>query len=297
MTVKGLLPAFACALSLFYLPLPTIWLQRSTGFYPERQKTIVRRSTDLAVRLERKPAQLGIALERSGKKVATLSLPQEMAQVDEIEFTANGRIVILGHVNGSVRQAVVVDPVKQALIDRFYCYEPVLSPNKRFLVFVKFFPAHFVEGVTYQYLLYDLKKSPEANRPKNTTVSDPENVGRPLYPLSAKNQFGDNTGQPASEVHMLASGTFFWSADSRRVAFADSHQGVVTLVVVSLIGAEPIARIAGRELRKIEVCKPNRDLNSCAFVVSSVGFTSDGVTVALRASSGKVKDVIEVKYP
>jgi len=201
-------------------------------------------------------------------------------------------------VNGDVHEVVIIGVATGNITDKFYCYEPVLSPSKRFLVFIKFFPAHFVEGVSDKYLFYDFQKSAKANRPRNVGLGDPQNVGQVLYPPTAKNQVGDNTGRPPSEVHMLASGTFFWSPKGDRVAFADTYQGKVTLVVVGLDGGGPDLHVTERELRKSDICNSQRDLNSCSFGVSSIEFTGEGVKLALRPLNlaVRIKREIELKF-
>ncbi len=218
--------------------------------------------------------------------------------MDSIDFVADSKIAVLGHVNGNVRQVVVIDPASQGIIDKFYCYEPLISASKRFLAFIKFFPAHFVEGVSDRYLLYDFQKSAEANRPQNVPLSDPQNVGQVLYPPTAKNQLGDNTAQPPTEIHMLASGTFFWAPEGDRVAFADDYRGAVSLVVATLSGIEPALQTVERELRKSDICKSQQDLDSCLFAVSSIEFTSQGVKLTLRPLNLAVaiKREIELKF-
>lgn len=276
---------------------PSHALQRNApgGFHPQRQNMIVARSNELTARLEKKDARLRIVFERHQKRVDSLSLPQEMAQVDSIDFAAGEKLVVLGHVNSSVRQVVVIDINGSTVIDNFYCYEPILSPDKRFLALVKFFPPHFVQGVSYQYLLYDFQKSPAANRPQNVPANDPQNVGQVLYPTNAKNQLRDNTEQPPLQVHLMASGTFFWSARGKRVAFADDHLGIVRLVVVELQGTTPILRVLDRELKKTDIRKSKRGLDTCAFTVSDIQFTAAGVKVALTPRSGEIKRKIEVR--
>lgn len=265
------------------------------GFHPDRQKLIVEHSKELSARLEKEAIHLRIVLQRGHEVLGRLPLPEEMAQVDSIDFAPNGKIAVLGHVNGSVRQVTVIDVASRTVIDKFYCYEPTLSPDKRLLAFVKFFPPHFVQGVTYQYLLYDFGKSPEANRPAGIPSDDPQNVGQVLYPPHAKNQFGDNTQQAPETIHTLASGKFFWSPTGKRVAFADSHAGIVHLVVAELRGATPTLRVVERELKKADICKPRRDLDSCTFVVSNIEFRGNSVTLALTPHSGEVKPKFQLQ--
>jgi len=120
------------------------------------------------------------------------------------------------------------------LVDRFLCYMPTLSPDHQLLTYGMFFPPHFVEGPSYEYMLYDFRKSAIENRPSGVPADDPQRVGRTLYPPLAPGQLvRNNTGVPEDQAHFLVSG-FFWAPNSRTVGFVDQVNRGLALVRVDI---------------------------------------------------------------
>jgi hypothetical protein len=124
-------------------------------------------------------------------------------------------------------------------VDRFLCYWPALSPDRHFVAYEKFSPAH--PGYDYspssEYLVYDLTASAEENRtpPNRRGPLQPYDVGWPLYPEGVKNRPGDNMFEGHDvPVHWLASEGLFWLGKSDTVAFVDRWQGVNSLVVADM---------------------------------------------------------------
>jgi hypothetical protein len=258
------------------------------AFHPDQQETIIERSKDYVLRLRSDGSRLSVKIEKRGGSTADIILPEEVAQVDSIEFVRSNTAVVLGRVNGDVSIVVVLDLAKSGVGDKLYCYAPALSPNKRFLAFIKFFPAHFVQGVTDVYLLYDFQKSAAENRPQGVGIGDVQNVGRVIFPPQSKNQPGDNTERTNEDVHMLESGAFFWSDNGDRLAFVDRYRSEMSLIVATIpISATDIS-IRHEEIKRSNVCQ-SEDTNKCSFSVESIQFQKQGrLLLKLRPYNGTV---------
>jgi hypothetical protein len=259
---------------------------QETGFHPDQQKAIIERSEDYTVRLRRGKSNLFLAVNQRGQPGRELALPNEVTQVDKTEFVAINKVAVLGAVNGDVNALVLVDLHLKKVVDKFYCYAPALSPDKRFLAYIKFFPAHFVQGVSDVYLVYDFRKSPAENRAQGVSTGDIQNVGRPIFPTEAKNQTGDNTDRPESEIHMLESGALFWAPKEDRLVFVDRFQGRLSLIT-ALFSESGSAQVRSREIKKSDVCLSN-DAEECTFAVTSVQFSDEGrLKLKLRAYNAR----------
>src|SRR5207245_3668974 len=259
MKLKIYLTISVCAMLYF---LAARARSQDSGFHPEQQKTIIQRSSDYTIRLKASGTALRVSIDKRGMPVGNFFLPGEMAQVDNIEFVPNNHAVLLGHANGDVNEVIVVDLNSGTMIDRFHCYFPALSPDKRFLAFAKFFPPHFVQGVSFEYMVYDFEKSPRMNRPSNVAPDDVRNVGLVIYPKGVTNLPDDTVGKPESAIHMLESGEFFWSLNSDRLVFADGFQSRVSLIIARISGPGPDITIKETELRKSDVCLSDRSLEA-----------------------------------
>jgi hypothetical protein len=196
-----------------------------------------------------------IEISKGQQALGTFTVPDEMAQVDEMQFAANNTLVIFGHLTWAVRGVVVYDLNSKSISDYLWCYNPALSPDKHLLIYEKFYPQHFVQGVSAEYLLYDLQKPASQNRMAGRQVTDRVDVGRALYPTGSKNLPGDNTGLEDTSVHTMSSDAFSWSSDSHKVAFADRNNGANNLVVVDVSsGAQP--KIWAESLPTNEIVNP-----------------------------------------
>jgi hypothetical protein len=118
------------------------------------------------------------------------------------------------------------------VVDEFAAYRPVLSPDQRWIAYVKIYPLHGTEA-TDEYLIYDLTKSPVQNRPVGD-VNNSADVGAVIFPPGQKNLGGDNIGVPREQMHGGGLG-FYWATDSRAVLFVDTAaDGPKKLILVTL---------------------------------------------------------------
>jgi hypothetical protein len=172
--------------------------------------------------------------KRSGA-ISHFKLGNEMHQLDEIDFVNDTRAVLFGRMAASSPIVVVVEVPSGRVQDRFSCFIPAISPNHRFVAFVKNFPGHPgpVE-ITYEYIVYDLTRSPEYNRPqfKPGVTYD---AGWPVYPSGATNAVGENVLPQGAPYHSMTSRHLFWLND-QTLAFSDFFEGYNRLVVVNLSG-------------------------------------------------------------
>lgn len=94
-------------------------------------------------------------------------LPQSVMATIESAHLYGGRTLVViggtGHI--AVREVLVFDTLASRPVDRFIAMSPVVSPDGRFLAYARFFPEHFVEGIEFQYRLYDLDRPREQNQP------------------------------------------------------------------------------------------------------------------------------------
>lgn len=169
---------------------------------------------------------------KSGKSV---DLPFEMAQVDEIRRVADEKLLVRGMVNGSGSEIVIIDLKTTKQIDKFLCYRPSVSPTGNYVAFIKFYPAHFAEGTEDHYMLYDLSKKPEDNRPKSVPRDDWANIGKGVYPTGVANTAADNIERPKGSQHQSLSG-FFWNSNGKQFLFADrvNFREEINLVLVDI---------------------------------------------------------------
>ena len=228
--------------------------------------------------------------QTSGK----IDLPPEIVQVNEIRAGQKNKAVVVGMVNGSVFEVVILDTRSISIADRFLAYCPTMSPDGRFIAFVKFYPAHFVDGTDDHYLLYDLALTPGGNRPANLDISDHTDVGVPIWPTVA-NRSGDNTGVPQLQQHHMTAQAFFWRSDSERYAFADEHGGGIDLIIVSPSHGPPdVSKVA---ISRAEMCAPLHT-ETCQLTLAEVELTQTGVLATFRGvgAESSLQQLVQFQY-
>jgi hypothetical protein len=190
----------------------------------------------------------------------------EMTSVDRVLFATPGKALVIGSAAAPLKVVNVIDLDWQQLADWMVGYSPSLSPDKRFVVFRKYYPpsADDQEGLpSEEYLAYDVEATPTDNRVNGgpPSIVGFYNVGRPLYPQGATNAPMDNYvhGDDPEQAHTKASDGFFWLAEADLVAFVDRWQGVNRLVVADLRGGARDARVTVKPIETADVV----DLSLC----------------------------------
>ena len=155
----------------------------------------------------------------------------------------------------------IVDLEKNKLVDEFWCYEPVLSPSKRFWIYEKFYPPYGLPAErTSVVLVYDMKKSPLENRvPVEGYAKWPkEQVGLPVYPepyVKARAYVLLEQQEPEWKAYGI-SFPFLWSRDEKSVVFLSSHQKQTHIIRVGLTAGVEQPKISERPIVVSDFIKP-----------------------------------------
>jgi hypothetical protein len=148
------------------------------------------------------------------------------------------QLVVTGFVNGSVAGVTIIDLQSGRTSDDLLCYSPSLSPDHRYVAYVRFFPPHpgnDPSDVSAVYLIYDFRASPNANRLSPTSgFGGNVYVGIPVYPIENARRFLYDLGpiHDWSEAHALVS-RFTWRS-ATELSFIDEHFGVRYAVEIGL---------------------------------------------------------------
>jgi len=166
--------------------------------------------------------------------VPTGTVPFQPLQVDELDVVADDRLLMLGRVGASFSVAGLAQLPSGKVLDSFPCFMPEISPDRRFLGFIKSFPGHpGPVAVSDEYLIYDLEEGAAYNRP-HPSSGVRYDAGWPVYPPGATNAASENLVPGLdSPAHTLASRGLFWVGETM-LAFVDFFPGQSTLVTVNL---------------------------------------------------------------
>lgn len=229
-------------------------------------------------------------------------LPQSvMATIESVHLYGGRTLVVIGGTGQAIlREVLVFDVLTSRPVDRFIAMNPAVSPDGRFLAYARFFHEHFVEGIEFQYRLYDLDRPREQNQPAaalGVAGAEPmpppddaddtgdvfADIGIPLLPdLGPDGLPRDNLLLAlADQPHQVLS-HFVWSADSRRLAFVDSTpRDGCSLVVVRTDPAVRAERfsLAGTDAAPVTGIARCREMMSHAF---HIRFTPGGVELDIQ---------------
>lgn len=250
-------------------------------FDPSHPMLVSYRDDEISMMLDFSKPRLSIVLQRKVGGQQAISLPEDIAQVNEIRRGPANRGLVVGKYSGDLSALAVLDLNAATVSDVFWAYAPDVSPNARYVAFIKFFPAHGYgdsDGPEDHYMLYDLTQTASRNRPPGIKASRTDVVGTTVYPPNIGNREADNLGIPEREAHFAATDGFFWSPTSDRYVFADTHQGALILVMIRVDGAggRPIASTVA--IPQVKLCGKNH----CDVHLSAVNFLPEGVTVMFR---------------
>ncbi|MGC2108551.1 MAG: hypothetical protein WA655_03480 [Candidatus Korobacteraceae bacterium] len=238
---------------------------------------------------------LSITSDHGQKK--DVPLPAGIIQIQEIRRYAD-RLIVVGDIAAAASQVVIINVNNSTVADSFLDFYPVISPDGRFIAFVKWFLPHFNTGPGVpedHEMLYDMTKSALGNRPAGVAPDDDINVGFNVYPGNG-NKDGDNY-VPERLAHTLRGGTF-WSPNSTKLVFPDEAQSSLKLVLVTVpgpnTGAAPSTSIL--PLDNTGLCPatpwPN---NYCAADMYQVKFLENGLDTFF-SKEGSVHRELQVKY-
>jgi hypothetical protein len=152
-------------------------IQKRVGelaFDPSHPSPVIYQGDELSLRLNFSQPKLGVIVQKKGVPQHEISLPDQMAQVDEILKVSATRALVLGWADGDLSAVAVLEINTGSLGDFFLAYIPTVSPNGSHVAFIKFFPPHGYDdktGPEDHYMLYDLTRSASQNRPAGIATS------------------------------------------------------------------------------------------------------------------------------
>jgi hypothetical protein len=163
---------------------------------------------------------------------------ERIRSIKKLYLFENNKLVV----HGNLERAdiiYVVDCETDNVVDMFWCYDPVLSPSKRFWVYENFYPYHGLKSTqTTVVLVYDMKRTPLENRvPVKGYTEWPESqVGLPIYPgpYVEEKAYVLPRQQQENPFWYLRSSPFLWSQDANDVVFLCNHQKQTYMVRVNI---------------------------------------------------------------
>jgi hypothetical protein len=136
---------------------------------------------------------------------------------------------------GIAEDIFIVNPAKNSLVDSFMAYRPVISPNQRWIAYVKFAP-YYVEAST-EIMLYDLSKPAAQNRPPSDPVhpnNEKTDAGTIIFPPGHENFDGSNILDDNNPQIVHSAGKLHWAPDSRAIVFTDMVADNPAILLVTL---------------------------------------------------------------
>ena len=112
------------------------------------------------------------------------------------------------------------------------------------------YPLHGAEA-TDEYLIYDLRKSPVANRPDGD-VNNSAEVDAVIFPPGQRN-LGDNIGVPREQLHSGGL-RFYWAADSRAILFVDQVADKAKKIILVTLDEKGIPQASEHAITVSDFC-------------------------------------------
>lgn len=272
------LPPLALAATILWVMVaaPGVKARQAPGllFDPQHQRPLSYRDQWLTISLFANGQKLALDIRKAGSEAGkVVPLPDEMVQANEMRRAQANKIVVIGMFSGDVWAVAIVDLSGPSISDKFVCYEPSVSPDGKYISFIKFFPPHYADDPEDHYMLYNLTESPAYNRPKGVGMAEWRTVGFTIYPVGVGNHEFDNLRHPGAAAHMLASAGFFWNDSSTEVVFADSFEGRVSVIRSEI--HEGVATTSAASLPS-DLCEGKARMRfSCALRVVSVNYSRE----------------------
>ena len=211
-----------------------------------------------------------------------------MGNVDQVCPISKSRLLFFGSTIPGAYEIAIVDQGASKLVDLLDAYDPVVSPNQRWMVFRDFYAPQSDVPFSEEYLLYDLTKDKTANRMPGLTLYTADVAGRVVYPQVNQGSPFEHSGLKANQTHRFRSDSFYWATDSRAVVFADSVQTVLSVVLLVTNNDDVHAYV--HPLAPTEACEQGEqgDVNTSELMISHaiVGLEQDGSrTIELQTRS------------
>ena len=294
---------------LALLAMSTVCAAQEVKEYPlnsglaGKQPEVYWHGTDLSLDIDASTKDWNVVVTHRDRNIDHISLPREIDQVDVVRGAPQNRAIVIAEIGSGAYEVVVMQTDPAKLLDKFLASKAVsLSPDNRYVLFVRFYPMHGGEGYDDQYRLYDVQGNRSTNwpnrpaqdvRPNMPANYDETLAGVPVYPVKVGELGRMNTFVPEGHEHLEAS-DFNWTTDSSKVAFADVQGNVISLVVVTVPTAEKrkpqtaIYPLVGLE----NVCGNPDEGEGCNNQnVRSIAWDDDSIGVALLLRPQRGKDI------
>lgn len=220
----------------------------------------------------------------------TLAL-RGVRQISALCPIAGDRIVMFGAVAGGASSAydvAIASTAEGTLLDSWEAYTPVMSPDQRWIILRKFYAPQTSLTISEEYLLYPLWKLQSEVHNAGSQNAEPPSTATVVYPLGQTNAFMSNIGVAPEQVHVFRSRSFYWSADSRAVVFADSVQNSLGAVLILMNRENTTTLIHSLALEEVCDLLSSADLSTLTLARASVGELEDtgGREIQLRFDPG-----------
>lgn len=170
-----------------------------------------------------------VLIEPAGQPAYTYRL-EEREQLAELHRYRD-RLIVVARANPiGLSTVTVVDWRSGKKLDTFLAIQPSVSPEGRYVAFVRFYQQHGVETVEDQIRVYDMAKSGRENRHGQAPDDDNEEIGIAVHPKAGKDgHVPENMNVPFTTS---VESSFAWSADSSEfAALMELEQGRKYFVV------------------------------------------------------------------
>jgi len=211
------------------------------GFYPDRQPKVYWHDQDWNIDLVIPPSEddpHSLKIISSGGAASIVKLPHLYTQINTISRAPGDKAIIEADCGGTCSGFLIIDLKQGKVTDDIGCEFTNISPNRRFILYDNWFPAH-AESHVNQYHLYDTMKSPRENicsyrnnDPQHKDLDD-NMRGFQVYPQRPGQVICNDVEDDDNPDDNLAT-NFTWAEDSSKIAFADVKSGVMSLILVTM---------------------------------------------------------------
>lgn len=277
----ALVVALCCAAALSVAPAATPPVQDARFADDAVRAQVLRRDGKAALRIETATGHHTVDLGSAVQRVAAMRRHQ-------------ARLVVLGRIaEGGATEVCIVDLANGRVVDRFWGYDPAVSPDASMVAFVRFYPLHFTPGVESQYRLYRVGDTAAANRSYYKGQAEgigeaAADAGQPILAVEKDAHSRaprDNFQVPDAQAHEHLS-QLAWSPDGSRVAVLDA-QGKAIRALVAQVRGDAAATLARPVDGMEKICRTGRKDDDCttmSFDAVSLQFDAAGAALLLQIS-------------
>lgn len=174
--ISAFIMTFALVVSVYGAEIK-VPVDKALFFNPRAQKPIFLKLDDGTVlrttgetEVDENFKNYEVIITRPGKRPVSVSIPNEVVQINSIIRASGNQVALIGMSNGSVYDVVLIDVLQNRIVDQFLAFRPAPSPDGRFIAFIKFYPPHgyspdfYPAGPSDFVMIYDTTLGPSGNR-------------------------------------------------------------------------------------------------------------------------------------